>query len=154
MPLLSFAVTNINLQQGGGETAVESGGSFFGHQIPQHDESAPINQELSQDELSNSSNETDEHNDGDEQRHISLGHYRNIAALSFTIILLGILASFRPSGWRLAAWVAGLLPAVLGIASLVLPNAESSFSTFWSVAAIAWGIVFIVVAEAARRKEL
>lgn len=89
---------------------------------------------------------TDDEADHD-KKHVALGHYRNIAALSFIIVLLGLLASFRPSGWRLVAWITGFLPTVIGIASLALPNAESSLGTIWSIVAIAWGVVFIALAE-------
>lgn len=89
-----------------------------------------------------------------DQEHVALGHYRSMAALSFIIILVGLLASLRPSGWRLAAWVAGVLPILLGLASVVLPAAESSLGIAWGLAAITWGLAFIVVAEVVRRKEL
>lgn len=45
------------------------------------------------------------------------GHYGFMAALSYSVLALGILSSLRPDGWRLTAWAAGLLPAVLGITS-------------------------------------
>ncbi|MDP3794870.1 MAG: hypothetical protein Q8R13_03010 [bacterium] len=83
----------------------------------------------------------------DDQEHINAGHYRNMAAVGFIIILLGLLASFRPQGWRVAAWIAGFLPIFLGLASIVLPNAESSLGLGWGIAAIVWGTVFIAAAE-------
>jgi uncharacterized protein YjeT (DUF2065 family) len=83
----------------------------------------------------------------DDQEHINAGHYRNMSALGFIVILVGLLASFRPKDWRLAAWVAGFLPMVLGLVSVVLPNAESSLGLGWGLAAIVWGIVFIASAE-------
>jgi hypothetical protein len=96
-----------------------------------------------------------DHNDvSHDLKHIILGHYRNIAALSFIIILVGLLASFRPSGWRFAAWVAGLLPVTFGLASVILPSAESSLGIAWGLAAVAWGIAFIAVGEFAHREEL
>lgn len=89
-----------------------------------------------------------------DQEHAAMGHYRNMAAFSFIIILVGLLASFRPPGWRLAAWVAGFLPILLGLSSVVLPDAESSLGLFWGLAAIAWGVVFIVAAALTRDKVL
>lgn len=135
VPLLPFALKNINLQR-------ESGGaaSLFNHQIPaMHDGNAATNQEPLQDQPSEEA--------GHEKMHGGLGHFRNFAALSFIVIGLGLLASLRPKGWRLAAWVAGFLPIILGLASVVLPNAESSLGLLWALAAIAWGIHFIVMAE-------
>jgi hypothetical protein len=40
--------------------------------------------------------------------HAAMGHYGYMAAFSFTVIGVGLLASLRPVGWWLAAWVAGL----------------------------------------------
>ncbi len=79
--------------------------------------------------------------------HAGMGHYGFMAAFGFTVIGVGLLASLRPDGWRLTAWVAGLLPALLGLASLVFPDASSSLGLVWALAAIAWGVVFIVAAE-------
>jgi hypothetical protein len=83
--------------------------------------------------------------------HAALGHYGFMAAFSFTVIGVGLLASLRPDGWWLSAWVAGLLPVLLGLASLVFPGVDSSLGLVWALAAIAWGLVFVVVAE--RTKE-
>jgi hypothetical protein len=85
--------------------------------------------------------------------HAALGHYGFMAAFSFTAIGVGLLASLRPDGWRLTAWIAGLLPALLGIASLVFPDVDSSLGPTWGVAAIAWGIVFVAAAESVRRAD-
>jgi len=79
--------------------------------------------------------------------HDFLGHYGFMAALTFTVIGVGLLASLRPDGWRLTAWVAGLLSALLGLTSLVYPDPTSSLGLGWALAAIAWGAAFIAVAE-------
>jgi hypothetical protein len=79
--------------------------------------------------------------------HVFLMHYAFMAALAFTVIGVGVLASLRPDGWRLTAWVAGLLPAVLGVWSMLFPNVGSSLDLGWALAAIAWGATFIAVAE-------
>lgn len=82
--------------------------------------------------------------------HAAAGHYGFMAAFAFTVIGVGVLASWRPNGWRLTAWVAGLLPALLGIASLMYPEAASSLGVLWALAAIAWGAVFVTAAEITR----
>lgn len=83
--------------------------------------------------------------------HALLGHYGYMAALSFTVIGVGVLSSARPDGWRLTAWVAGVLPIVLGLASMVFPDVDGSLSPIWAVAAIAWGVVYIGAVEIRRR---
>jgi len=85
-------------------------------------------------------------------RATSGGHYGFMAAFSITIIGVGSLASLRPDGWRLTAWVAGLLPALLGLVSLFYPVA-SSLSLPWALAVIAWGTGFVATAERSRHAE-
>ncbi len=85
--------------------------------------------------------------------HSALGHYGFMAALSFTVIGVGLLASLRPVGWRLTAWVAGLLPAFLGLASVIYPDNSSSLGLVWAVAAIAWGALFVAAAEVTKDAE-
>jgi len=81
--------------------------------------------------------------------HAGMGHYGFMAAFSFTVIGVGMLASVRPDGWRLTAWAAGLLTALLGCASLLYP-VSSSLSQPWALAAIAWGVGFVAAAERSR----
>lgn len=83
--------------------------------------------------------------------HAALGHYGFMAAFSFTVIGVGLLASIRPDGWRLTAWVAGLLPALLGLASVVFPDLDSSLGLVWAFAAIAWGAAFVARAPFVRQ---
>lgn len=78
--------------------------------------------------------------------HATLGHYGFMAAFSLTVLGIAALASLRPVGWRLAAWTAGALPAVLGVLSLSYPTNDSSLNSRWASAAIAWGLAFITVA--------
>jgi hypothetical protein len=82
--------------------------------------------------------------------HAAAGHYGFMAAFSVTVIAVGLLASLRPDGWRVTSWVAGLLPVLLGVTSLVYPDATSSLALGWAVAAIAWGGGFVAAAELTR----
>lgn len=84
--------------------------------------------------------------------HAAAGHYGFMAAFSLTIIGVGLLASLQPDGWRLTAWVAGLLPALLGLVSLIYP-VTSSLSLPWTLAAMAWGAGFVLTAERSRNAE-
>lgn len=85
--------------------------------------------------------------------HAALGHYGFMAAFSFTVIAVGVLASLRADGWRLTAWVAGLLPALLGLTSVIYPDASSSLGLVWALAAIAWGAMFVAAAELTKDAE-
>lgn len=85
--------------------------------------------------------------------HSVMGHYGFMAALGFTVVAVGLLASLRLDGWRVPAWVAGLLPVTIGATSLRYPSSASSLETGWALAAVAWGIAFVVTAELTRRRE-
>lgn len=78
--------------------------------------------------------------------HRFMGHYGFMSALAFTIVGVGILASLRPAGWQVTACVSALLVAVLGVTSLLYPDAVSSVATGWAVAALAWAGSFATVA--------
>lgn len=85
--------------------------------------------------------------------HAGMGHYGFMAAFSLTVIGVGVLASLRPEGWRVTAWVTGVLPVLLGITSLVYPNVASRLELVWAIAAIGWGVLFIAAGEVTRHKE-
>jgi len=68
--------------------------------------------------------------------HGFMGHYGFMAAFGYTVIAVGLLASLRPVGWRLTAWVSGLLPAALGVTSMLYPDAASSLGVAWALAAM------------------
>lgn len=82
--------------------------------------------------------------------HAAMGHYGFMAAFGFTVIGVGLLASLRPDGWRVPAWVAGLLPALLGLTSIMLPDNSSSLGLVWALVAIVWGLGFVAVADRTR----
>lgn len=84
---------------------------------------------------------------GTANEHAGMGHYGFMAAFAFTVVGVGLLASLRPEGWWLPAWVAGALPAFFGLASLVYPDVDSSLGPVWGLAAIAWGVAFVAAAE-------
>jgi hypothetical protein len=86
--------------------------------------------------------------------HAGMGHYGFMAAFSFTVIGVGVLASLRADGWRLTAWVAGLLPALVGAIWAMNPDASSSLAPIWALAAFLWGIAFIATAELTKDSQL
>jgi hypothetical protein len=150
VPFFFFAVENINLQRDGAMSPSENGGvfNFFGHTIPQHGEDNPS--EFYDGSARSDTVTTQKEDANHDMEHIAVGHYRSMAAYSLIIILIGILASFRPGGWRFAMWIAGLLAVMLGLASVVLPSAGSSLGLVWGLAAIVWCIAFIAIGEFTR----
>lgn len=84
--------------------------------------------------------------------HAAMGHYGFMAAFAFTVIGVGLLTSLRPEGWRLSAWVAGALPALLGVSSFLFP-VSSSLEPAWAAAAVAWGIAFVAIAQRGPRSD-
>ncbi|MGH9157314.1 MAG: hypothetical protein ACRD1K_16085, partial [Acidimicrobiales bacterium] len=85
--------------------------------------------------------------------HWQLGHYGFMAALGLTILAVGVVASLRPAGWRVSAWVAGPLPAVLGFLSLAYRDQKSSLGVGWALLSIAWDVAFVAVAERSKAGE-
>jgi hypothetical protein len=83
--------------------------------------------------------------------HYEMGHWILMGAYAFGILLLAGLSTLRVSGWRLNAWTAGVLAALLGLASLAV-SAPSALASPWALLAIAWGTAFIVIAEVAIRR--
>lgn len=81
------------------------------------------------------------------QEHVGGGHYMRMVWLAFVIITTGMLATFRQPGWKLGAWVAGLMAAGFGLLGILAPQAASNPGLLWNMAAIAWGLGFIGTAE-------
>jgi hypothetical protein len=84
---------------------------------------------------------------GPEFVHGDLGHWASGAAFSVKVILLGLFASLKWSGWRVAAWSAAFSVFMLGLASFLMPNQASSVGEFWGVLAMIGGLGFLTVAE-------
>jgi hypothetical protein len=87
---------------------------------------------------------------GTTDEHAGMGHYGFIAAFSFTVIGVGLVASLRPDGWRLTALVASLLPVFLGLISLMYTDVSSSLEPVWAFAVIGWGAMFVAAAEVSK----
>jgi len=83
------------------------------------------------------------------------GHWSAMGGFALSVVALAVIASLRPAGgWRLLAWGAGLMLALYGIASLIVPNDASAANAVWAVLATAWGIAFIFVTERIGRPSL
>lgn len=83
--------------------------------------------------------------------HAQLGHYADMITYSVVILLLGLLASMKPIGWRIPLWSAATLAGVLGVSSMLHPALASSAGPFWGGLALVWGIAFIITGEVTQR---
>ncbi len=63
-------------------------------------------------------------------------HWFTMAALSFTMALLGLMAAWGGAGRYVAGYAAAAALAVVGVASAVYPDMPSSFGRGWGVAAV------------------
>jgi hypothetical protein len=70
-----------------------------------------------------------------------------MAALALAIVLVGMLAALKTRGWRGAARSAGASAVILGLASIVLPNAPGAVGQAWGAFTVTWGVLFVVAAE-------
>lgn len=73
--------------------------------------------------------------------------YAEMAALAAAIVLVTLLASARPAGWRLSTWSAGAAAVLVGVASMVLQDVTGSLGPAGGAAAAAWGLLVIVTGE-------
>lgn len=79
--------------------------------------------------------------------HAESGHWSLMTQLAILIILWGLIGSSDYSGWRLTAWITGLVSAVYGVASLVFSDLASAAPTGWAVAAMGWGMAYLAMTE-------
>lgn len=79
--------------------------------------------------------------------HAESDHWGLMTQLAILIILWGLIGSSDYSGWRLTAWITGLVSAVYGIQSLVFSDVASAAPTLWAIAAVAWGMAYLVMTE-------
>jgi len=76
-----------------------------------------------------------------------------MAATAIAIVLVGMLASLRTRGWRISAWSAGAATIVVGLASIVFPDAPGAVGRFWGTLAVGAGVLFVGLAEFAQRPQ-
>jgi hypothetical protein len=84
---------------------------------------------------------------GPEQVHGDLGHWAGSTAFAVKVILMGLFASLKWSGWRLLLWSTGFSVFMLGFASMMMPNQASSIGEVWGVLAMLGSIGFVAVGE-------
>jgi hypothetical protein len=70
-----------------------------------------------------------------------------MAATAVAIVLVALLAAVQPRGWRISAWSAAAAAMVVGLASVVFPDAPGAMGRAWGAVAVAWGLMFGLAAE-------
>lgn len=81
------------------------------------------------------------------EQHVEHHHFMFVTAFILTVIGVGLLTSLQPPGWRLSAWVTGLMVLVYAVAGLLVPESSSNFGLLWNLAAIVWAGGFIGAAK-------
>jgi len=76
--------------------------------------------------------------------HAGIEHWAVAAQLGVVMIACALLGASDHDGWRLPAWTAGLASILFGVHSLVFPGLASGLSTTWAIAAVVWGVAFLV----------
>lgn len=83
--------------------------------------------------------------------HADFHHYSGMASYALWIVLGGAAASMRVTDRRVAAWIAGMGAAGLGLASLVLSDHLGAFDPVWAWLALAWGLGVLATTVPERR---
>lgn len=78
--------------------------------------------------------------------HAELGHYATMVYTVLSMLALAALASLRNRGRRFAAYGAGLIAVLLGVASVFNPETSALDGT-WSAFAILWGLAVVGASE-------
>ena len=79
--------------------------------------------------------------------HAAFFHWVETSFYAMAILLLGTLVAMKPAAFRLAAWMAGVALAIIGIGSLLLPTYASALPSPWGWAALLGGAIFVAAAE-------
>lgn len=77
--------------------------------------------------------------------HAGIEHWASAFVLAVMMIACATIGASDHQGWRLSAWTAGLATATFGLHSLVFSGLASALPTFWAVAAMAWGVGYLVL---------
>jgi len=84
--------------------------------------------------------------------HAELNHFFAMAGLSGLVIVAALLGSTDVPGRRLVAWMAGAAPLLFAVASLAHPDQASAWTFAWAVAALVWGVGYVILVERGRRR--
>jgi hypothetical protein len=84
--------------------------------------------------------------------HAAFFHWVETAFYAAGIVVVGLLGALRPGAFRLATACAGLALAILGTASVLLPQFASALVAPWSWLALLGGVAFVALGEREARR--
>lgn len=87
------------------------------------------------------------------EQHVEFGHYMSMVAFSLIVLFVGLISSLRQPGWRIAAWLTGIMTVVFGLTALAAPSAASTPDMLWAAATVVWGGAFIGATEYTRESD-
>lgn len=70
------------------------------------------------------------------------GGWAGAVALALLVVLLGLLAATKTTGWRVPAFSAAAAALVFGLVSILNPDAPGSGGAIWGALAIGWSVMF------------
>ena len=74
-------------------------------------------------------------------------HYNFMAEYGIVLLLVLALGASSLPGWRFSMWTGAFLTTLMGLGFVVYPDIASSQGLFWGVAAIGFGIAWLLVGE-------
>lgn len=80
-------------------------------------------------------------------QHCDEFHYAGMAAISYALPLVALVASFPVAGRRITARLVGAAAAVFGLSGILFPDSVSSIGTTWGAVALGGAVVFLAVAQ-------
>ena len=78
---------------------------------------------------------------------LHFGHWVGMGGFALSIVGISVLGALRPRGWRLLIWSAAAALSVYALASLRYPSDASALSGLWAGLALAWAVLFVMMAE-------
>jgi hypothetical protein len=84
--------------------------------------------------------------------HARFFHWVEASFYALAIVLLAALGAWKPSGFRMASWLAGAALAVLGAASVLLPDYPSALTPSLAWGALVLGPAFVALGEFEARR--
>lgn len=79
--------------------------------------------------------------------HWAHSHYQMVGEYGMHLILAGLLGAGVLTGWRITAWWAVSLAAIMGAAFIAYPSAPSSRGVGWGLGLLTWAVAYAIATE-------